>query len=81
LLDPKNQKNIFVSFVHSFIIIFGENKHFEKEPHPFARLIKGIVLGRMLWITNTFPTRNRLLNLKFVFVDLVLIYIVFHSFP
>jgi len=30
LSEPKNQKIIFVSFVHSFIIIFGENKNFEK---------------------------------------------------
>jgi len=39
------QKTIF--FVHSFIIIFRENKYFKK-PHPFARLIKGIVLGQTL---------------------------------
>jgi len=45
---PKSQKIIFVSFTHSFIIIFGENKYFEK-PHPFARLIKGTVLERTLY--------------------------------
>jgi len=26
----KTKKDIFVSFVNSFIIIFGENKYFEK---------------------------------------------------
>jgi len=44
LSGPKNQKINFVYFVHSFIIIFGENKHFKKS-HPFTHLIKGTILG------------------------------------
>jgi len=31
----KTKKNIVVSFVNSFIIIFGENKYFKK-PHNFC---------------------------------------------
>ena len=64
--SKKNQKIIFVSFVNSFFIIFGENKYFGKS-HPFACLIKGIVLGWVLWDANTFPTRNRLADPKSVF--------------
>jgi len=76
-LGQKNQKIIFVSFVNSFIIIFGENKYFEKS-HLYAR----IVLGRTLCGANTFPTRNRLSDPKSVFfADLVLSCWFFRSFP
>jgi len=37
-------KKICVFFVHSFIIIFGENKYFEKKHIISPHVIKGIVL-------------------------------------
>jgi len=46
-----------VSFVHPFIIFLEKLKIFLK-PYPFACLIKGTILGWMLWGANTFFTHN-----------------------
>jgi len=61
LVGPKKSKKIiFVSFVHHFIFTFLGKINILKNHITFAHLIKGFVLGRMLWSVNTFPMRNRL---------------------
>jgi len=47
------------------LVLVLEKINILKKPHPFARSIKGTVLGRTLWGGNTFPRRNWLPNLKF----------------
>jgi len=59
---------LFVYFICLYLYFycnyFWETTTFCKTTLIFAYLIKDIVLGQTLWGTNTFPTRNRLPNLK-----------------
>jgi len=44
-------------------------------------LIKGTVLGQVLWDANTFPTHNRLQSSSLVRRPFLILFLVFHSFP
>jgi len=46
----------------------------------FAYLIKGTVLGQVLWGANTFSTCNRLPSSSLVRRPFLIIFLVFHSF-
>jgi len=76
----KKAKKKCCFFCTSFYIIFLGKINILKNHITFAHLIKGTVLGRVLWGANTFLTRNRLSNPKSVFSQTLLFFMVFHSF-
>jgi len=77
---------LFYFFLYLFvcsliiIVVIWEKMIFFKTTLIFIHLIKGTVLGRVLWDANTFPTRNRLSNHYFG-LQTILLFWFFHGFP
>jgi len=55
---------ILFVFIHTIVVVIWKKMTFCKTTLISTHLIKVTILGRALWGTNTFPTRNRLPNPK-----------------
>jgi len=81
MINPRRalkDKKIFLFLLYTLLYYFLGKINILKNHITVAHLIKGTVLGRTLWGANTFPTRNRLLDLKSDFSQTLLS---FYGFP